>query len=529
MRQGFVFSLCVMLTVCASVWGVGGNMGGADPNGSPEKPYLIEDLADFDTFANPTNAATYWAAGVHTKLMTDIDLAGRTYTTAVIAPDTNSASYGFQGTKFAGVFDGSNYSISNLSITLTDCSYVGFFGYIDSSAQIINLNLNNSIFDITGDDYIGGLVGYIYQGTIDSCSVNGVLNVESGYAVGGLIGYNFEGSVINSNSNIELVGGRSYFGGLVGENSNGTMNSCHSTGQIIAMDAFYIGGLIGNNEGFVTNCSSSCDVSGQDYVGGLVGYNRNGTILFSSATGDISGTECVGGLAGYNADSDILDSFAMGCVHGQVEVGGLAAWTTGGNITNCYSNGNVSGSQYVGGLTGGINSDGNITFCYSSGKVDGEEYVGGFLGMNTFNEGVLTQCFWDVESSETTIAYIVKTGSWPDYVYTTIYSTTGIAESKTTAEMKMLSTFTAAGWDFSTPVWMMLRELEDYPRLAWQEIYMGDIAGLYGADMVDFAYLANYWGLTGCNSGTDCGRADIDGSGDVGLGDLVYVAQDWLK
>jgi hypothetical protein len=46
---------------------------------------------------------------------------------------------------------------------------------------------------------------------------------------------------------------------------------------------------------------------------------------------------------------------------------------------------------------------------------------------------------------------------------------------------------------------------------------------------VDFAYLANYWQLTGCNSGTDCGRADIDGSGDVGIGDLAAVAEDWLR
>jgi hypothetical protein len=47
--------------------------------------------------------------------------------------------------------------------------------------------------------------------------------------------------------------------------------------------------------------------------------------------------------------------------------------------------------------------------------------------------------------------------------------------------------------------------------------------------MVDFAYLANYWGLSGCDSGTDCGRADIDDSGTVDLPDLAYVAQDWLR
>ena len=52
-------------------------------DGTAAYPWLIEDLADFYEFAS--NSA-YWAARVHTKLMTDIDLAGRTYTTAVIAP-----------------------------------------------------------------------------------------------------------------------------------------------------------------------------------------------------------------------------------------------------------------------------------------------------------------------------------------------------------------------------------------------------------------------------------------------------------
>ncbi|MDH4202242.1 MAG: hypothetical protein OEV87_05060 [Phycisphaerae bacterium] len=91
--------------------------------------------------------------------------------------------------------------------------------------------------------------------------------------------------------------------------------------------------------------------------------------------------------------------------------------------------------------------------------------------------------------------------------------------------MMIQSTFT--GWDFTTPVWVMLREGEDYPRLAWQEIFMGDIAGLYGVDMADFAEIARNWQNTGCPG--NCEDADIDGSGDVGLGDLAAVAEDWLK
>lgn len=76
--------------------------------------------------------------------------------------------------------------------------------------------------------------------------------------------------------------------------------------------------------------------------------------------------------------------------------------------------------------------------------------------------------------------------------------------------------------------WVMLRENEDAPRLAWQDVFGGDIAGLYGVDMADLSYLAGYWGLDDCNGLADCGRADIDGSGDVGIGDLSRMAEDWL-
>ncbi|MHC5163260.1 MAG: hypothetical protein ACYSO4_09145, partial [Planctomycetota bacterium] len=89
MRKTLLFTSLLFALFSTFALGVGGDMGGADPNGSPEHPYLIEDVNDFDVFANPANAATYWAAGVHTKLMTNIDLSGRTYTTAVIAPDTS--------------------------------------------------------------------------------------------------------------------------------------------------------------------------------------------------------------------------------------------------------------------------------------------------------------------------------------------------------------------------------------------------------------------------------------------------------
>ena len=60
MKQGLIFTIIVLAIFCAPVWGIGGDMGvGTEPltDGSAEYPFLIEDLADFDTFAENFS---YW-------------------------------------------------------------------------------------------------------------------------------------------------------------------------------------------------------------------------------------------------------------------------------------------------------------------------------------------------------------------------------------------------------------------------------------------------------------------------------------
>ena len=46
-------------------------------------------------------------------------------------------------------------------------------------------------------------------------------------------------------------------------------------------------------------------------------------------------------------------------------------------------------------------------------------------------------------------------------------------------------------------------------------------------DIVDFAEVARNWQNTGCPA--NCEDADIDESGDVGVGDLAAVVEDWLR
>jgi hypothetical protein len=75
--------------------------------------------------------------------------------------------------------------------------------------------------------------------------------------------------------------------------------------------------------------------------------------------------------------------------------------------------------------------------------------VGGLIGEIGLSGGLPTtdvsDCFWDTQTSG--------------------QSTSAAGTGKTTAEMKTLSTFTDAGWDF-TDIWEM--PTSDYPRLQWE-------------------------------------------------------------
>ena len=134
-RQNLILSMIVMVFFSANIFALDGSGTGSDP-------YLIQSLADFNEFAADPN---YWDDC--TRLDTDIDLTGQSYTTAVIAPDTiNDINIGYQGTFFTGVFDGNGHTISNLTIDTAGATndYLGLFGNLDGySAEIKNIGIED--------------------------------------------------------------------------------------------------------------------------------------------------------------------------------------------------------------------------------------------------------------------------------------------------------------------------------------------------------------------------------------------------
>ena len=82
---------------------------------------------------------------------------------------------------------------------------------------------------------------------------------------------------------------------------NGTVTQCYSSCVVSGND--WLGGLVGSNGGIITQCYSTGAVSGNRRAGGLVGHN-SGYVIYCYSTGAISGSSSttIGGLIGHDYD-----------------------------------------------------------------------------------------------------------------------------------------------------------------------------------------------------------------------------------
>ena len=367
--------ITVLVVICCCALPAQAKYGGG--TGGPNDPYLIYDANQMNTIGADQND---WDK--HFKLCADIDLSGLTGTSFNIIG--YYVTWGSPDNKpFTGVFDGNGHTISNFSYTSTDTDRIGLFGYVrGKNAEIKNLGLIDAYLNAGTGQRVGSLVGRLEDATITACYAQGA----------------------------SITGDR-YIGGLVGNSYKGTIENCYSGASVHG--GRYVGGLVGDNGGTITNCYSSGSVSGDWIVGGLVGRN-NGTVINCYSSGSVSGADFgAGGLVGEN----------------------------GWKITNCYSSGSVMGMTAVGGLVG-LNYAVTITNCYSSGSVSGTHDVGGLVGSGA--EWRVANSFWDIQTSGQT----ASAGGTP----------------KTTAEMQTANTFIL--W-VCPPVWTIDEGL-DYPRFWWE-------------------------------------------------------------
>lgn len=282
-------------------------------------------------------------------------------------------------------------------------------------------------------DFVGGLVGYGKDITLDNCKTGKGYVLGSRF-VGGLAG-GFTGSGVQQNdTNSSDVFGSRYVGGIVSVNgSNSQISGMTNTGLVAAFgkNAAYVGGIVGVNDAdwggsesatataTVQNCANRMsgdnatdtrrinllkELNGYaDYVGGIAGCNgkkgvvtwdKNGTPTLGAI---LYGNNYVGGVAGYNDENATISNTSTQdlTISGQIVAAGKAV---GGMIgLNCASTlpsatvkvSRVAGQQLVGGViganlpVGGFTVTGGAFNTYvASGRVEADAVAGGIIGYN---------------------------------------------------------------------------------------------------------------------------------------------------
>ena len=242
---------------------------------------------------------------------------------------------------------GRTYILDNDIDFSTISNYVAkenFSGTIIGNGHTIkNLTSNQGLFASTEDSSsISGL-------TLDNFTITASGDDGTGALVGNNRGDIDDVHVINS-----TINGGSYYqdiGGLIGYNKGGTISNSSSSATVSAGSSYFVGGLVGRDEGgSITNSYATGDVTGNSYVGGLVGRDEGGSITNSYAAGTVTGYNGgIGGLVGFIENgASISNSYVTGDVTGLQDVGGLVGNNNGGTITNSFWNTTTAGTTGVG-------------------------------------------------------------------------------------------------------------------------------------------------------------------------------------
>ena len=344
----------------------------------------------------------------------------------------------------------------------TESHSIGENGFCACNEVYQPAKLTTDKYDIDGDD--------------SKDAVYEISNAGQLYWFAGLVNGTLSGETQNKSANAVLTADI-----VVNENvlkSDGTVNEGTFKEWTPIGIYFYksYGGIFDGQNHTISGLYFS---QGDKMYLGLFGINAgkisNVGILDSYFCGKVS----VGGVCGYNFEGTITNCYNAGSVSGTENyVGGVSGDNSQGIITNCYNVGSVSGAEncYVGGVSG-ENYNGTIANCYNAGSVSGtENYVGGVSGEN--DNGTITNCYYD-STIYTGNAIGDDTG------------TTTKVEGKTTDEFKTGEVAYLLQLDQSEEVWGQTIGKDTYPTLGGAKVYKNaTYNGCKGkpGDAVSYAY-----------------------------------------
>ena len=413
-------------------------------NGSYANVINTQKLVTLNGSEKLTKADGYmWVEDVNQLQAINTNLSGnyalRNSIDATSTEQKGFTAIGSDNDAFKGKFDGIDYNIFGLTINGGDNT--GLFGYTNN-ATISNVTLvggsitgsnnvgaivgsaNNTTLTnvvnsaaVSGDSNVGGIVGTATGSTITNAvntgtvHSNGESDGQGGTVsnVGGLIGYMYNGTLTGNSYNLGDVSGDGYnVGGLVGSALNSTIgNPSVVNGKPVEnvetvynrMDvtgAYNVGGIVGNMEGTtVQNAENSGTVTAIGYDDGNytfhTDYTGNGYSTGGSKTVDVNVAN-VGGIAGTSSSSTIIDVLNTGDVssskvkeqeqeyYAAGNVGGIVGSAVDTNITNATNRENeVRGAHNVGGVAGyfgnSSDDDSSLDYTVTNGINDGGDIM----------------------------------------------------------------------------------------------------------------------------------------------------------
>lgn len=344
---------------------------------------------------------------------------------------------------FSGSLDGDGFIISNLKITRSDDN-VGLFGVL--SGTVRNLTISGVNID-TNADNVGALAGYCdYSGKVMDCTVmlNSTSSIEGGNNVGGVVGFVENGTVtgctVKGDTTKSQIVGRGYVGGLVGQ--------------------FY------DHQTPIEDCYVSVNVSGTEGVGGLIGVSCRLTIKRCSFVGSLEAENYVAGVIG----KDCGDSELYGC-KAEVEISVSQAYAAG--LMNCdsvftekivgsYAVGEIacdsSSAEPVGGLlTSSSAVNATVDSCYSMVICNSENFKG----------------IWGHYYDETNASWIANCASIMEERHSDTYNCTSDGDNFSEFLQGCYSDY-ADYWNFNK-TWTWTGKVNGQsrsvicPRLAWED------------------------------------------------------------
>ena len=258
--------------------------------------------------------------------------------------DTGWSPIGSVDNPFDSIFDGNDYTITNLQINrdatkdAVNDADIALFAALSGNARIENVGLVDVAIEGRGDT--GSLVAENKGAIVNSYVQRGQV-VGTQRNLGGLVAVNDRdtfvvGAIVNSYANVITTSTDVLAAGALVGSNNGVIRNSYAAGDISS--PCNVGGLVAGNgsEAQIVNGYASGDVSRagecmsniQNRAGGLVAHNQ-GTIKTSYAYGRIVGDGTVGGLVGEATVDDTVDSsYWDSDTSGQMDSAGGTSKTT---------------------------------------------------------------------------------------------------------------------------------------------------------------------------------------------------------